>query len=1177
VFEVDDEDLAARLPSGQARAVLMYLIANRARAQDRGELIDVVWPRQPPKDPQSDLRPILSRLRRALEPAELEGRDRVRLVLPEPVSIDVEEAASAIADARAAAERGEWEAVRASATRAHDLLDGGFLPAEDADWVEARRRDLDELELEALELTARCGLARGGSGLGEAERAARELIDRSPYREAAYKILMEALAADGNPAEALRVYERLRTVLRDELGANPAPELQALHGELLAGEGAGGAPAAKTSTPSKPTRIPLPPLLSPRERGVFVGREAEMRTLSEAWKRACEGQREIVLLAGDPGIGKTRLAAEFAVQAHADGIVLYAGCPQEPVLPYQPIVEALRHYALTHSLGDELGNLGPGASELAQLIPEIGAELPQRASPPLEDPETRRYMMFESIVSLVAMASEHAPIMLVLDDLHWADPPTLRLLRHMLASQRHASLLIVGTYRVAEVTTGDPLAELLAELRRGRRFERIRLRGLDEENIRGLIGFYAGSEAPEALLRTVDEATEGNPFFVEEVMRHLIESGTLFEREGRWTSSLTVEEIGVPEGVEEVLLSRLGRLSENSLAALRNGAVLGREFSFDVLRPMSGMEDDELIAALEEALDAQLIVEEVPQAGGPRYGFTHALVRETLLKGIATARAQRMHAQAAKAIELAGGAESDLQIAALARHYRLAGQAGDPAKGVEYSLRAGNRARELLAWDDAALHLEGAVALLEAADEQPELRAQLLVSLADLMVVIGDVGRQLAYLDRALALCERVGDEQRTARVHSRLGMAYTLMDSIYAEFFDLGKAFHHFDAASEVLDRKRVDAARGHLLTAVSTSYTYAFRIDRGIATGKEAMEIADELDDRLLWIGAAEAYSWHQLAAGNLEHAFSTLERSFEAASERRRPFLAWTAANMSGQHTWGVGNPDRAEAFFERAGGVPYIERTAYRQLVADGIGRCHLSRGEVAEARRMLADAKPVWLTHALKPLLDLWEGRWTEVEALAAEVLETSRRTGNRWDEWSAQHFQARVLALRGKHAAAAELLEPTLAIVVEGRAPQFELWVRPDLARSLAETGRLEEAGAQVERCREIVGNGEDWPGLAGQADLAQAAALARSGRLDEADAAFTRALHTFDRFKLRCDQAEAMFQWGVALRQADDRAGAAEKLDAALELFKRHEAGEPLIERVERARSRLGTPQGSP
>jgi ATP/maltotriose-dependent transcriptional regulator MalT len=241
----------------------------------------------------------------------------------------------------------------------------------------------------------------------------------------------------------------------------------------------------------------------------------------------------------------------------------------------------------------------------------------------------------------------------------------------------------------------------------------------------------------------------------------------------------------------------------------------------------------------------------------------------------------------------------------------------------------------------------------------------------------------------------------------------------------------------------------------------------------------------------------------------------------------------SNISGQLTWGLGAPDEAQAFFERLLHLPYIGNTAYRQEIADGVGRCHVLRGEIAEARRFVSEANPAWITHSLKPLLDLSDGRFDQVESLAGQVLETSRRTGNRWDEWAAQHLAARVRYLRGDLDNAAMLLEQALAIVVDGGAPYFEMWVRPDLARVRAERGYVDEARVHVDRCREILSGGEDWRGRAGHVALAEAVVLAFEDRLDDAGAAFGEAQATFEHHRLRGDQADTLHQWGRALARA--------------------------------------------
>jgi predicted ATPase len=416
-------------------------------------------------------------------------------------------------------------------------------------------------------------------------------------------------------------------------------------------------------------------MLSPRESSAFVGRGREVEALRAAWEQARSGSRRLVLVAGEAGIGKTRLLSELALGVHDHGAVLYAACQEEALVSYQPFVEALRHYARSTGLDWARVALGPGGRELARLIPELAATLPAEEVGPSSDRETHRYLLFEAVSLFLSETSASTPLVLVLDDLQWADRATLRLLRHVIRAPHEASLLVVGTYRDQELGREHPLSELLADLRRERLFERIRLDGLDERSVGELIASHAGYEASAGLVSTVFEHTEGNPFFVEEVMRHLIETGVLFERGGRWSSALTPDEIGVPEGVKEVLARRLGRLSESCQGVLSHAAVLGRSFSFDVLRAMAELDEDALIDALEEAVDAQLIVEARGRFA-PGYAFTHALVRETLYGSLSGPRRQRLHRRAAATLEQQHGLEPGPTLVEIAFHLCEAAPAG---------------------------------------------------------------------------------------------------------------------------------------------------------------------------------------------------------------------------------------------------------------------------------------------------------------------------------------------------------------------------------------------------------------------------------------------------------------------------------------------------------------------
>jgi DNA-binding SARP family transcriptional activator/tetratricopeptide (TPR) repeat protein len=1148
-LEIAGIDVARGVPRGQATGVLAYLLAARGLRARREALAEAILPGRDQQEVQGVLRPLLSRLRRAVAPATLEGREELQLLVPEPVWLDVDAAREAVERARRAGRETGWDGVRAAAATARDLLAGGLLPAVEGEWVEVRRREVAELELEALEWLARAQVELGGPELVAAEAASRELIARAPFRETGHRFLMAALAAAGNAAEALRVYDDLRVLLRNELGVAPAPEVQALHQRLLAGDAAVAARVAASAPAPAPRRLPR--ALSPSERSIFIGREAELARLRESWRAARGGDRRLVLVAGEPGIGKTRLTGELARAVQPEGTVLYASCQQEALVSYQPFVEALRAYVRDAGLEWVRDAAGPGAAELGRIVPELAAALPADARPAPVDPEARRYLLYDEVAGLLAAASRRVPLLLVLDDLHWADRATLHLLGHVLRSGDQAALLVVGTCRDSEVGEEHPLTALLGDLRRERLVERVPLTGLDEPDVAALIGSRAGRGAPTALVDAVHARTAGNPFFVEEVMRHLIETGGVFEADGRWAVAPPAAG-GVPDGVREVISGRLARLSPSCRAMLAAAAVLGREFSYTVLHAVAGSaDDDEVMLALEEAVAAQLVVE-VEGRPDADHAFTHALVRETLYAMLTGPRRQRMHARAAAALEGAGS------VAALAVHHRLAGPAGDVAKAIDYSLRAGAEARERFAWDEAASHWEGAAEAMERAGGRDAEREQLSVALAELMVIIGDAGRHVAHLEQALALDERRGDRRRAAQAHSRLGMALSLMDSINTEHMDIRRAFEHFDAARAVLAEDGPSRAMGHLETGVSAANTYALRIPDGLAAGARGMDAGEQLGDEVLWAGAAEAYAWHAIIAGRIREGLAILDQAFAIGDRHQRPFHALMAVQTQGQLTWGLCSPDEAQRHFEQPAELAYFRGTSYRGEIADALGRCHAVRGELDAARRLLPDARPAWLSHSLAPLIDLYAGEWDKVKAAADRVYAVCRRAGNRWDEWAASHLAARVHALHGQHDATAAALEDALTIVCDGSATYFELWVRPDLARVRSAQGRHEEALAHVSRCRAVIDGGENWRGRAGLVALAEGVVRAGAGETGAADTAFTQACQILARYKLRLDQADALVEWARA-------GGGAEKLDRALAIYETCGAGRAWLERARR------------
>lgn len=503
---------------------------------------------------------------------------------------------------------------------------------------------------------------------------------------------------------------------------------------------------------------PLPPPIDVQEGFGFVGRQSELERLRAHWKSALAGNGTVALLAGEPGVGKTRLAREFARANAIDGAtVLFGRCDDGIGVPYQPFVEALSDF-ITALTDDELGaRLGPLAEELGRLAPQLRSRVAGLRLAATSDAASEEFRLFEAMAGWVCSLAREAPVVLVVDDAHWAQQPTLLMLRHLTRKIRTSRVLIVVTYRDTEVDRAHPLSKVIGDLRRDANVERVALGGLNQDEVSEFVEQAAGhalDERARELASAIHDETEGNPFFVSEVLRHLAESGAVFQRDGRWTFSGSVTDLGIPEGVRDVVGRRLDRLSPTTNEVLSIASVVGHDFALNVVEAAARPEVD-VVAALDEAAAASVVSEVQP---GPKlhYRFNHALIRSLLYDELSTARRVRLHGRVAEALEQAVGADD--YAAAVAHHRVEAATIDNLAFAVVALVRAGNVALRQAAAADALSHARrGLVLLEETGCDDDSLRLPLLLLLATAEARVGDPSNRADALEAA-ALAAHLGD-----------------------------------------------------------------------------------------------------------------------------------------------------------------------------------------------------------------------------------------------------------------------------------------------------------------------------------------------------------------------------------------------------------------------------------
>lgn len=584
-------------------------------------------------------------------------------------------------------------------------------------------------------------------------------------------------------------------------------------------------------------RVDLPERLQTAPGAIFSGRSVLRARWLDAWKTASAGEQRVWLVGGEAGIGKTTLVSRFAEAAYrGGGVALYGRCDQDLGVPYQPWIEALSPL-VAHAPDDLVAShVEARGGELVRLIPRLTERADVRVSAS-SDPVAERFALFGAITDLLQRAAALRPILLVLDDLHWADKPTVQLLRHLASSPHGTRMMVVANYRPTDISASHPLAEAFAFLHRLDGVEFVDLPGLDDVELLDLMEATAGHELDEdglALRDAIAAETNGNAFFAIEILRHLAETGAITNQAGRWVATTGLASHGLPVSVRHVISERVLRLGPEAHRILTTAAVIGREFDASLLVEVADADESQVFDVIDAAGEASLLRD----VGRDRYSFAHALVEHALCEELTPSRIARVHRRIALALEDRCGSDPGERIGELAHHWSSAVVPEDMSKAIDYARRAGDRALAQLAPDEALRWYTQALELHDrnVGDEGGHVR---------LLIGLGTAQRQIGAPEHRETLLA-AADEA------SSLGDTESLIEAVFANH----RGFASITGSIDTDRIQRVEAAldavgaadsiqRARLLAILAAELTYGDDADRRIRVATEAVEIGRRIGD--------------------------------------------------------------------------------------------------------------------------------------------------------------------------------------------------------------------------------------------------------------------------------------------------------------------------------------------
>jgi len=706
------------------------------------------------------------------------------------------------------------------------------------------------------------------------------------------------------------------------------------------------------------TRLPLPARLAVRPPSGVVGYAGELRAATDALKRVVAGDgREIVLVAGEAGQGKSTVAAEISRGAYDQGAcVLFGHCEEDLATPYQLFAEALALWVKHASAAELHAHVATYGPELVRLVPALASRVPDLPPSRATDPDTERFLLFAAVVGLLSTLSESQPVVLVLDDLQWADKGSLLLLSHLAATELASNVLVIGTFRDSELTQADALRATLGVLYRHPGVSRIDLGGLDDVGVLALVEAIAGytlSGDEIDLAHAVHRETDGNPFFVTQVLQHLVETGSIFQDDdGRWVSADSLDTLSLPDSVREVIGGRVVRLGASAGRVLSLAAVIGRDFDLSLLAEAAMTSEDEVLDFLDAAAAAALVRESSDTPG--HYSFSHALIQHTLYEDLGPTRRSRAHRQVAEALEELCGVNPGARVGELARHWTLATAPVDLGKAIEYSRQAGDAALRALAPSDALRYYERASELFGHSDIDDPVLA------IDLAIGRGTAQRQVgepAFRDTLFGAARQAISISDTPKL---VAAALATHRGLFSNFGAIDE--ERVAIFEECLARVgQDDPNRALILAAYCQEVVVGTPLERRQELAHEAFAVAQTCGDDEVLVRVMVNTAYALIAPPMLE---TQLQRTAEGRARAERlgdPVLEFFACNWRRGACAQAGNLAEMDSCTARMAELSAaIDQPLLRWVHAFSLAWLAEIRGDTDEAERLATEALTIGL-------------------------------------------------------------------------------------------------------------------------------------------------------------------------------------------------------------------------